>query len=185
MKKYFAITLFSFLLLSCENREGKKSKKDDKILKDLIIAGAISQAALDFGKVPCSATVSEANADFTVNVPAEGSYRICGNEKLTGASVKFDNARKYRITATNGTQVLESSGCNSKTFSIDVTFSSLYGTKIVTAVDSLNSAEHTVDSGSIYKITSSGPVDPRTYSCANVTPISKIAEAYSVFFEPL
>ena len=185
MKIQFIITLFLALLLNCESREDRKSKNEDRILKDLITAGTISLAAKDLLKVPCSETVSEANGITTVSIPDSGRYKICGSEKLTGVSVKFSGSNKYRITASNGTQVLESPRCNSRSFSIDVAFSSSFGTKIVSAVDSSSSAEHTADSGTVYKITSTGPVDPQKYSCVGSTPTSRIAETFSVYFEPM
>lgn len=177
--------ILSLLLLSCESREDRTSKNEDKILKNLITAGTLSSVLRDAAKVPCSATVSEANTDTVVSIPAEGKYKICGQEKLSGASVKFQRAGKYRITAAEGTQVLESSRCNSMTFSIDVTFSSSYGTKIAASVDASSSADHTSDSGIIYNITSNGPKDPQKYSCINIAPTSRIAEAYSIYFDPL
>ena len=185
MKKNLVHILLLSVILNCESREDRKSKNEDKVLKDLISAGTLSLAARDLLKVPCSETVSEANTDTTVTVPSSGNFKICGKEKLTGASVKFSSSKKYRITASNGTQVLESSRCNSRSFSIDVTFSSSFGTQIVNAVDSSSSAEHTSDSGIVYKITSNGPVDANKYSCGGAGVSSRIPEAFSVYFEQL
>lgn len=185
MKIQFIITFFLIFLLNCESKEERTSKKEDKLLMDLITAGTISLAARDLLKVPCSETLTEAAKGTAITVPASGSYKICGKENLTGTSVKFSNPRKYRITAVSGNQVLESSGCRPRNFSLDVTFSSSYGTAIVSAVDSSASAEHTPDSGTEYKITSSGAVNPDKYSCSGTTPTSRISAEFSVFFEPL